>query len=181
VGVLDDENRLVLAPWLAALEGARPFVTLGYTVDVNGKISGLTSASFTPIREVAIDVHNLRLVHDAVLRDDDRLEEGASGGHGREVFALATGTAHEASDLLTSLVDGGVRSLLVDGTSSLAESFLDTGLVDQAVTYIESGGPSSASQTAADTRHFAGLLRGFALREVTRVSQTVRVRSVRRQ
>ncbi len=181
VGVLDDENRLVLSPWLAALEGARPFVTLGYTVDVNGKISGLTSASFTPIREVAIDVHNLRLVHDAVLRDDDRLEEGAPGGHGREVFALATGTAHKASDLLTSLVDGGVRSLLVDGASSLAESFLDTGLVDQAVTYIESGGPSSASQTAADTRHFAGLLRGFALREVTRVSQTVRVRSVRRQ
>jgi diaminohydroxyphosphoribosylaminopyrimidine deaminase/5-amino-6-(5-phosphoribosylamino)uracil reductase len=180
VGVLDDETRLVLAPWLAALEGHRPFVTLGYTVDAGGRIGGLASASLTLVGEVAMDVHNLRLVHDAVLRDDDRLEEGASGGHGRDVFALATDTAQEASDLLASLVDGGVRSLLVDGGSSLAGSFLETGLVDQAVTYIESGGPSSAGQTAADARHFAGLLRGFALREVTRVRQTVRVHSVPR-
>jgi riboflavin biosynthesis pyrimidine reductase len=128
-----------------------------------------------------MDVHNLRLVHDAVLRDDDRLEEGAPGGHGREVFALATDTALDVSDLLVSLVAGGVRSLLVDGGSSLAGSFLETGLIDQAVTYIESGGPSSAGQPAADPRHFAGLLRGFALQEVTRVSRTVRVRSMRRR
>lgn len=181
VGVLDDESRLVLAPWLAALEGERPFVTLGYTVAAGGRIGGLASAVLTTAREVAMDVHNLRLVHDAVLRDDDRLEEGAPGGHGREVFALATDTALDVSDLLVSLVAGGVRSLLVDGGSSLAGSFLETGLIDQAVTYIESGGPSSAGQPAADPRHFAGLLRGFALQEVTRVSRTVRVRSMRRR
>lgn len=38
-----------------------------------------------------------------------------------------------------TLVDGGVRSLLVDGTCSLARSFLEVDLVDQAVAYIESG------------------------------------------
>jgi diaminohydroxyphosphoribosylaminopyrimidine deaminase/5-amino-6-(5-phosphoribosylamino)uracil reductase len=181
VGVLDDETRLVLAPWLAALEGKRPFVTLGYTVDADGRIGGLASSSLTSTREVAMDVHNLRLIHDAVLRDDDRLEESAPGGHGRGVFALPTDTPPEASDLLASLVDGGVRSLLVDGGSSLASSFLEAGLIDQAVTYIESGGPSSSRQPAVDTRHFAGLLRGFALREVTRVNQTVRVSSARRR
>jgi diaminohydroxyphosphoribosylaminopyrimidine deaminase/5-amino-6-(5-phosphoribosylamino)uracil reductase len=181
VGVLDDETRLVLAPWLAALEGERPFVTLGYSVDAGGRIGGLASESLAPIREVAMDVHSLRLVHDAVLRADGVLEEGAPGGHGPDVFALATGTEQEASDLLTSLVAGGVRSLLVDGRSSLAGSFLESGLVDQAVTYMESGGPSSTGQPAADTRHFAGLLRGFALREVTRVSRTIRVTSTRRR
>ncbi len=166
--------------WLAALDGNRPFMTFGYTVNACGRIGGSGSACLTAVRDVSMDVHNLRLIHDAVLRDDDRLEEGALGGHGRDVFTLATDTAQEASDLLASLVAGGVRSLLVDGGSSLAGSFLKTGLVDQAVTYIEGGG-SSASQTAADTRHFAGLLRGFALREVTRVSQAVRVISVRRR
>ena len=110
VGVLDDETRLVLAPWLAALEGERPFVTLGYTVDANGRIVGLALSSLISAHDVAMDVHNLRPVHDAVLRDDDRLEEGAPGGHGRGVFALATDTPPEASDLLASLVDGGVRS-----------------------------------------------------------------------
>lgn len=181
VGVLDDESRLVLAPWLAALDGKRPFVTLGYAVDAGGKIGGLGSATLTPVREVAGDVHNLRLVHDAVLRHDGRLEEGTPGGHGPDVFALPTDTAQEASDLLESLVARGVRSLLVDGESSLAGSFLETGLVDQAVTYLESGGPSSAGQSTADTRHFAGLLRGFSLREVTRVGRTVRVTGMRRR
>jgi riboflavin biosynthesis pyrimidine reductase len=84
-------------------------------------------------------------------------------------------------DLLATLVDGGVRSVLVDGGSSLAGSFLNTGSVDQAITYIESAKPSSAGQPAADTRHFAGLLRGFALQEVTRVGRAVRVRSMRRR
>lgn len=181
VGVLDDESRLVLAPWLAALDGKRPFVTLGYTVDAGGRIDGLGSATLTPVREVAGDVHNLLLVHDAVLRHDGQLEEGAPGGHGPDVFALPTDTPQDAGELLASLVAGGVRSLLVDGGSSLAGSFLETSLVDQAVTYLESGGPSSAGQSAADTRHFAGLLRGFSLREVTRVGRTVRVTSMRRR
>ncbi|HEX5346767.1 MAG TPA: dihydrofolate reductase family protein [Pseudonocardiaceae bacterium] len=68
--------------------------------------------------------------------------------------AIALSAFGEAGDLLASLVAGGVRSLLVDGGSSLAGSFLESGLVDQAITYLESGGPSSAGsrpRTLLDT------------------------------
>jgi diaminohydroxyphosphoribosylaminopyrimidine deaminase/5-amino-6-(5-phosphoribosylamino)uracil reductase len=181
VGVLDEETRLVLGPWLATLDGKRPFVTLGYTLDADGRICGLMSATVTSEREVAMDAHNLRLVHDAVLHNDGQLEEGIPAGHGRDVFTLAIDTSQEASDLRASLVDGGVRSLLVDGGSSLVSSFLEMGMVDQAVTYIASDGPYSPGQTPADTHHFAGLLRGFTLRDVTRVGRAVRVSLVRRR
>jgi diaminohydroxyphosphoribosylaminopyrimidine deaminase / 5-amino-6-(5-phosphoribosylamino)uracil reductase len=176
VGVLDDETRLVLGPWLAALEHKRPFVTLVYTVDESGRISGLPSAG-----ETAMNAHDLRLVHDAVLLDDGRFEEGRPGGHGREVFHLTTDyPPQETSDLLAALVDGGVRSLLLDHECALASSFLEAGWVDQTVAYIESGGPASVRNTIADATCFAGLVTGFALRDVTRVGRAVRVSSVRR-
>ncbi|MGH3514209.1 MAG: bifunctional diaminohydroxyphosphoribosylaminopyrimidine deaminase/5-amino-6-(5-phosphoribosylamino)uracil reductase RibD [Pseudonocardiaceae bacterium] len=181
VGILDDETRLVLGPWLAALEGKRPFVTLVYTVNADGLVGGLPTAARTSARELVMDAHNLRLVHDAVLLGDGQLEEGVLNGHGQDVFKLPTDTPHEASDLLASLIEGGVRSLLVDGICSLTSSFLEVGLVDQAVAYVASSGPSNASQVTTDTKHFAGLLRGFVLRDMIRVGGTVRVSSARRR
>jgi diaminohydroxyphosphoribosylaminopyrimidine deaminase / 5-amino-6-(5-phosphoribosylamino)uracil reductase len=176
VGVLDDETRLVLGPWLAALEHKRPFVTLVYTVDESGRISGLPFAG-----EVAMNAHDLRLIHDAVLLDDGRFEEGTPGGHGREVFNLTTDyPPQETSDLLAALVGGGVRSILLDGKCALASSFLEAGWVDQTVEYIESGGSASARNTTADATCLTGLVTGFALRDVTRVGRAVRVTSVRR-
>jgi diaminohydroxyphosphoribosylaminopyrimidine deaminase/5-amino-6-(5-phosphoribosylamino)uracil reductase len=44
VGVLDDETRLVLGPWLVSLERKRPFVTLAYTVHADGSVGGLPTA-----------------------------------------------------------------------------------------------------------------------------------------
>ena len=125
--------------------------------------------------------HDLRLTHDAVLLEDGQLEEGTPNQHGRDVFNLPTDTTQRISDLLTLLIDGGVRSLLVDGGCSLASSFLEVGVVDQAVAYIESGGPSNARQRTVDAQQFAGLLRGFALGDVVRVGRAVRVSSVRRR
>lgn len=179
VGILDGESRLVLGPWLAALERKRPFVTLGYTVNADGRISGLPTADRTSVHEIMIDADNLRLIHDAVLLDNGQLEETILNGHGRDVFNLPTDTPREARDLLAAPVDGGVRSLLVDGTCSLARPFLEVDLVDQAVAYIDSGGPSNARLATVDDKHFVGLLRGFAFRDITRVGHAVRVSSAR--
>jgi hypothetical protein len=46
---------------------------------------------------------------------------------------------------------------------------------------LKGSGPSSAGQTTADAQHFAGLLRGFALRDVAPVSRAVRMSGVRRR
>ncbi|MGH4014076.1 MAG: bifunctional diaminohydroxyphosphoribosylaminopyrimidine deaminase/5-amino-6-(5-phosphoribosylamino)uracil reductase RibD [Pseudonocardiaceae bacterium] len=128
--------------------------------------------------EVGVLDDETRLVHDAVLSDDGRLEEGVLDGHGRDVFDLAaTQSSLETSELLASLVAGGVRSLLIDGDCSLVSPFLEAGWVDQAVAYIETGGPSSAGQTRAGVNLSAGLVPGFALRDVTRVGRAVRVSS----
>lgn len=180
VGVLDQETRLVLGPWLAALEHARPFVTLVYTVDANGGISGSPSSELSSTPEAVMDAGVLRSAHDAVLLNNGRLEEGAPNRHGRDVFNPPTIPPHDVTALLASVVDGGVRSLLVDGACPLARSFLEAGSVDRAVAYIESEGPSHSGQTTADAQRFAGLIRGFALCEVTRVGRVVRVSSVRR-
>lgn len=178
VGVLGDETRLVLGPWLAALEQKRPFVTLGYTVDGNGSRGGLPTAVRSSAPQAVMDAHDLRLVHDAVLLSDGQLEEGAPGGHGQDVFRLITESPKAASELLTLLADGGVRSLFVDGASPLASSLLEAGWVDQAVAYIENSGPTGTGQASADARRFAGLVTDFALRDVTRVGRMVRVSSV---
>lgn len=180
VNVLGDETRLVLGPWLAALEHKRPFVTLGYTVDRNGSLGGLPTVTRFSAHESVMDALDLRLMHDAVLLDTGQLEEGVSGGHGQDVFKLRTESPKEVSELLASLTEGGVRSLLVDCASPLSSSLLAVGSVDQAVAYIESGGSSSAGQMTADTKLLAGLVRGFVLRDVTRVGRVVRVNTVRR-
>lgn len=163
-----------------ALEQQRPFVTLVYAMDADGRVSGLRSADMVSLREAARDAQDLWLVHDAVLLDDGRLEEGTLDGHGGGAFTLSTvGPTQDTSELLASLVEGGVRSLLLDGEPdcSPVSSFLKAGWVDQVVAYVESGGSSSAREVMAETNRFAGLITGFALRDVTRVGRVVRVSS----
>lgn len=179
VGVLDEETRLVLGPWLVALERKRPFVTLAYTVHADGSIGGLPTAAHSAARELVMDTHSLRLIHDAVLHDDGQLEETVPNGHGQDVFNLPTDTPQEVSYLLASLVGGGVRSLLVDGTCSLISSFLAADVIDQVVAYVENSGPSNARRALAGTQCFFGLVSGFSLQNVIRVGQAVRVSSVR--
>ncbi len=180
VCVLDDEARLVLGPWLTALEHKRLFVTLGYTVDGEGSLGGLPTAGRSSAPEAVMDALDLRFNHDAVLLASGRIEEGVLSGHGRDFFKIVSESPEESSELLALLANGGVRSLLVDGASPLADSLLEAGWVDQAVAYIESNGPTSIGQASADARHFAGLVTGLALQDVTRVGQSVRVSSIRR-
>lgn len=172
--VLCDEARLVVDSWLTSLHYERPFVTWVYAVPLDGLASGLSTTSEASFLEAAVDAHNLRLVHDAVLTDDGEIFEGFPSGHKPEVFSLAmVHPSQEASQLLVALLRGGGRSLLLDGSLSLASPFLAAGWVDQAIAYIAASGSSSAVPTATG----AGLIANFVLHDVTRLGDIVRVRS----
>lgn len=181
VGVLEQETRLVLGHWLTVLEHERPFVTLIYTVNSDGEIGSSLTSDHPSSPAVMMDAHDIRVAHDAVLLNNGRLEEGQPNRHGPDVFALPTDTSDEANDLLRSLAEGGVRSLLVDGACSAANSFLEIDVVDQEVVYIESGGPSSIGYTTTKGKRFSTLMPGFSLHNVSLVGGAVRVINARWQ
>lgn len=172
--VLCDEARLVLDSWLTAQYQERPFVTWVYAVPPDGLASGLSTAVDVSFIEASVDAHNLRLVHDVVLTDDGEIYEGSPSGHKPEVFSLAmVHPRQEAGQLLVALRRGGARSLLIDGSLPLASPFLVAGWVDQAVAYMAASGSPSAVPPATS----AGLIANFALQDVTRLGDIVRVRS----
>ncbi len=174
--VLSHEARLVLEPWLTALHQRRPFVTWAYAVPADGLANGMPTAAEPPFGEASVDARSLRTVHDAVLSEDGQLVEGCPGGHKPEVFSFArVNPRQEPEGLLGALLAGGVRSLLLDGGLTLTSPFLASGLVDQAVAYIATGGSSSTVPPATA----AGLMADFVLRDVTRLGGVVRVRSGR--
>lgn len=172
--VLTDEARLVLGSWLTSLRHERPFVTWVYAVPADGLASGLPKRAEAPFQEASADAISLRLVHDAVLFDDGQLLEGLPGGHKPEVFRLAmVNPRQDAATLLDALLASGVRSLLLDGSLPLASPFLVEGWVDQAVAYIADSGSASAVPPVTA----AGLVADFALQDVTRCGDVIRVRS----
>lgn len=174
VGLLAQETRLVLGPWLTAIQHKRPFVTLVYTVNSGGEIrSSLTPDPPSP--EIMMDAYDLRIAHDAVLLNNGHLEEGRPGRHGSGVFNLPTDTADDTDDLLTSLSNGGIRSLLVDGTCPLAHSLFELDIVDQSVVYNNVSNCQSQDGCATiDFKKFSGQMPGFFLRDVTCVGEAVR-------
>lgn len=109
-----------------------------------------------------------------MLTEDGEIYEGVPSGHKPEVFSLAmVHPRQEAGQLLVSLHRGGARSLLLDGSLPLASPFLAAGWVDQAIAYVAGGGsPSAVPPTTA-----VGLIANFALQDVTRLGELVRVRS----
>jgi diaminohydroxyphosphoribosylaminopyrimidine deaminase / 5-amino-6-(5-phosphoribosylamino)uracil reductase len=93
VGVLADEARVVIGPWLTALERRRPYV------------------SWVP---TAPD--ELRTLHDVVVRADGKLEEGRPGGHGPGALRLDGLDRCDLSEpALTDLYERGVRTVLAVG------------------------------------------------------------------
>lgn len=174
--VLCDEARLVLDSWLTALDEVRPFVTWVYAVPPDGLASGLSSTTDIFFVEASVDAHNLRRVHDVVLNDDGEIFEGFPGAHKPEVFSLALShPRQETGQFLVRLLSGGARSLLLECSLPLASPFLAGGWVDQAIAYIAPDRSSSSVPQATA----AGLISGFALCEVTRLGDLVRVRSRR--
>jgi diaminohydroxyphosphoribosylaminopyrimidine deaminase/5-amino-6-(5-phosphoribosylamino)uracil reductase len=140
LGVLADEARLVLAPWLTALRTHRPVVTWTYRIGADGLTAALALGRIA-------DAEALRAQADAVLYEDGKLEEGIAGSHGTGVLQLPSPPLPDQAALaLRLLYDGGVRTLLLSGGPELAERFLATGLVDELVVYVETTSPAAARQ-----------------------------------
>jgi diaminohydroxyphosphoribosylaminopyrimidine deaminase / 5-amino-6-(5-phosphoribosylamino)uracil reductase len=139
VGVLADEARLVLGPWLAALETHRPYMRWAHVLGGGEPIE-------------AFDVgRRLRKSSDVVLFEDGRVEEGVPDGHGKQIFQInPKPLSAGAAAFLTSLHDGGVRSVFLAGGPALAEPFLRDGLVDQIDTVLPGG--HQQGQPLIDTR-----------------------------
>lgn len=153
VGLLADEARLVLGPWLTALEIGRPTVTAAYPHDeaVPGGLDALET--------------ELRPQFDVLIREDGSLvEEGLQNGHGNDVFRLPPASAiGEPNDTLTALYVGGARTVLLIGRA-LADAYAAADLLDHLVVV----------RSAHESHRAVTDVEGFALTSLTRHHAAIR-------
>lgn len=137
VGVLADEARVVLGPWLAALTRGRPVVTWPYVISDQG---------IAPLPDEAQDAKALRLNTDAVLHQDGGVTEAVPGSHGTGILHLERGPGDLVARL-ARLYDGGVRHLLLAADLAMATPFLEGGLIDHIHAYLPDQRPSRKPPT----------------------------------
>ena len=134
VGVLGEEARLVLGPWLAALSTRRPYLHWAYAL---GRDAQLVS-----------ELANLRVQTDAILTSEGRLEEGVPDAHSPDEFSLPSVVGTEPARFLDDLFTRGVRSLLLAGQTKLASAMADLGLVDRMSLYVPRQQPTTRPMAA---------------------------------
>jgi diaminohydroxyphosphoribosylaminopyrimidine deaminase / 5-amino-6-(5-phosphoribosylamino)uracil reductase len=135
--VIADEARLVLGPWLDALETRRPHVAWLHVPNHHAAGNLLATHALRAFRSAC----------DAVLSDGGLVEEGVPNSHGAGILQLNPKPLSAGPvAVLSSLYDGGVRSLLLSGTPSLAAPFLQADLVDQIVLVDRGGGQQPAAE-----------------------------------
>jgi diaminohydroxyphosphoribosylaminopyrimidine deaminase/5-amino-6-(5-phosphoribosylamino)uracil reductase len=164
VGVCEQEARLVLGPWLAALHAGRPTVTWAYqTHDQPGTTGG---PQVHGPDERTVD--ELRAGRDVVLFGDGRVAEGVPDGHGTDVFTVPAGPLPaDPHDALRALAAAGARTVLLAGDRKLADPFLSRGLVDDIVLHVRSA-PSAPATPDVALPSF-DLPAGFSVTDVARV------------
>jgi diaminohydroxyphosphoribosylaminopyrimidine deaminase/5-amino-6-(5-phosphoribosylamino)uracil reductase len=161
-GVLADEARAVLGPWLAATEARRPVVIWPYMISGEG---------ITALPGEMEDAGRLRLNVDAVLRADGYVAEAVPGSHGAGILDL-TGSGADGDAVFASLYEGGVRRLLVDGGLEVAAPFLAAGLVDRVLAYMAVGKTARRADMALP---WPLLPPGFTITGACRVGACVRI------
>ncbi|MEU7171544.1 MULTISPECIES: bifunctional diaminohydroxyphosphoribosylaminopyrimidine deaminase/5-amino-6-(5-phosphoribosylamino)uracil reductase RibD [Micromonospora] len=134
--VLPNETLTVLGPWLTATRRRRPHLTWAYALDdqacryVNGKLAA-----------------ELRSRADLVL-GEEALEEGTSGGHAPEHFALPGGPIGDLRQWLSACYVAGARVVLAVGADAGAlRDNLDC--VDEIVIAVGKPPPTSGLGAAA--------------------------------
>jgi diaminohydroxyphosphoribosylaminopyrimidine deaminase/5-amino-6-(5-phosphoribosylamino)uracil reductase len=139
-GLLADEARVVLGPWLSALQTRRPVISWPYVISDRG---------IEAVPEGIPDARRLRLSADAILRADGTITEAIPGSHGQGTLHLqdASPGAGPAA-VMASLYEGGVRSALLAGGLDLAAPYLTAGLVDHLYAYLPDGHASRKAPTA---------------------------------
>ncbi|HUP85084.1 MAG TPA: bifunctional diaminohydroxyphosphoribosylaminopyrimidine deaminase/5-amino-6-(5-phosphoribosylamino)uracil reductase RibD [Acidimicrobiales bacterium] len=155
VGVLEDEVRSQLAPYITHRATGRPFVVLKLAASLDGRTAAPDGSSQWITGEAArVDAHRLRAESDAVLvgagtvRSDD---PSLTVRHveGRDPRRVVLGRAPEIArvrpceevdgdlgDILDRLGRDGVVQVLVEGGAAVASAFHRAGLVDRYVVYL---------------------------------------------
>ena len=155
VGVLADEVREQLSPYLKHRTTGRPWVVLKLAATLDGRTAAPDGTSQWITGDAArTDAHRLRAESDAVLvgagtvrADDPALT--VRHVEGRDPLRVVLGDAPadaqvqpamsyrgDLGDLLDQLGDKGVLQLLVEGGASVAHDFHAAGLVDRYVVYL---------------------------------------------
>jgi diaminohydroxyphosphoribosylaminopyrimidine deaminase/5-amino-6-(5-phosphoribosylamino)uracil reductase len=155
VGVLADEVRSQLAPYLKHRSTGRPWLVLKLAASVDGRTAAPDGSSQWITGERArADAHRLRAESDAVIvgagtvrADDPSLT--VRHGEGRDPMRVVLGKAppgakvHPAlelegdlPDVLDELGRRGVVQALVEGGATVAGAFHRAGLVDRYVVYL---------------------------------------------
>lgn len=155
VGVLADEVREQLAPYVKHRTTGRPWVVLKLAATLDGRTAAPDGTSRWITGEAArVDAHRLRAESDAVLvgagtvrADDPSLT--VRHVEGRDPLRVVLGDAPaeakvqpamsycgDLGELLDQLGDKGVLQLLVEGGASVAHDFHAAGLVDRYVFYL---------------------------------------------
>jgi diaminohydroxyphosphoribosylaminopyrimidine deaminase/5-amino-6-(5-phosphoribosylamino)uracil reductase len=159
VGLLADDVRAQLAPYLVHRRTGRPYVVLKLAASLDGRTAAPDATSqWITGTDARVDAHRLRADSDAILvgagtvRADDpsltvRLPAGEADGV--EPRRVVLGAAPEAAaihpctemhgdlgELLDALGGDGVVQLLIEGGARVAHDFHAAGLVDRYVLYL---------------------------------------------
>jgi len=162
VGVLADEARVVLEPWLTATMRRRPFVTWAY--DASNGAAGTPDVT---------SVADLRQENDVLIFPDGGVEEGVPGGHGSQRLRLPDPVPDFADPgaSLEVLYAAGARTLLVVGKSPVAHALLAVGALDGVVVHV----PRDTDVSASVTQPASMLPSGFLITHVTTARGAIRL------
>lgn len=164
VGMLADEARVVLGPWLAALERQRPVITWPYLIGPEG---------IAAVPGIMPDMRLLEINADAVLRADGTAAEAVPGRHSADVLQLEDfPPGADPAAVAAALYRGGVRRLLLAGGLSRAAPFLERQLIDRICAYLPDGNASVRPQAV---QPWLQIPPGFTIKAATRLDGFTRI------
>lgn len=180
VGVLEEEARFVLGPWLSCLAAKRPYVTWAYRVSPEGRVTEVFGRTGDLARGAGADAAALRASSDVVVAGDGQVEEAVPQAHGADVFRLSPDPVpSDPGCALAALSGAGVRIVLLTGAPEAVRPYLDAGAVDRIVVYLSDQGPSSVPAVADRALEAFNLPVAFRLTDVARLGGCVRLTAER--
>jgi diaminohydroxyphosphoribosylaminopyrimidine deaminase/5-amino-6-(5-phosphoribosylamino)uracil reductase len=169
--VLEEEALVVLGPWLTSLTSHRPVLHILRQADAAGRPD-------VPSQEALAEISRQRQVHDLMISEGGRAEEGRPGSHGESVVRLPSGPLPGDPEVAMSvLAAAGARTVLLAGNSKLSERLLVTGLAERLTVFLPLPEPSCPVRADA-TLLFPD---GYSVSGVTRTGGQLVITAVRQR